>query len=605
METATEAVMSLDTPLPRLNAFLCDLCKTLFSNAKHSILEEFDLHANASSLKQSSETGCRLCAQVWHRLLATGLVDSTTDLKNTNAISCRIGNDPDAERVPLGVYDWHGMWVCFMLGTSGHEIAAFMVLAAEGRFSSDAFDHLNANDDDYLKHSSTASIGSINAAKEWMRRCTEKHEHCRVSSLGSSPPPTRLIHVEKTQAGLEAYICEGDAVSESAKYLTLSHCWGSGPVFTLVSDNLEMLKRNVPVERLPKVFQDTLSMAIELGINYVWIDSLCILQDSKEDWRLESSRMGRVYKGAWCNIAATAFSDGSLGMFSERHPELIQPLKVHVDIILQGHHSYGYYYLVDRVLWETSVEKAPLNRRAWVLQERTLSPRIIHFGKDQLFWECSELEACEMFPAGIPREISTEKYKARCPLTQNNDSGGISKSKLDRKDFSVFWWLVVTAYTKCSLTYSTDKLIAISGLAEELRTITGDEYVYGLWRRDLVQQLHWRVDIDTETLPRPREYRAPSWSWASIDSIISVNVPRDEEKGEVKLLAAVEDVGTENAVDGQRNSADIGWIRICGSLTKAWLPKHKSRESINFKWLLFNARPHSIAICLDTHADDL
>jgi hypothetical protein len=391
--------------------------------------------------------------------------------------------------------------VCFRLGTSGHEIAAFMVLAAEGRFSSDVFYHLDASEDDYLKSSSTSSRQGINVTKQWIRQCTEKHERCRLPSLGSLTPPTRLIHVEKTRAGLEDHICESDAIPANAKYLTLSHCWGPGPVFTLVSDNLEMLKRNIPIKKLPKAFQDTLSLAVELGINYVWIDSLCILQDSKEDWRLESSRMGCIYKRGWCNIAATAFTDGSLGIFSERHPKLIQPLKVHVDATVMGYHSHGYYYLVDRVLWETAVEKAPLNRRAWVLQERTLSPRILHFGKDQLFWECSELEACEVFPAGIPQEIPAEKYKARCLLTQSNDGGGILNSKFDRKYFSVFWWFTVTAYTKSSLTYSTDKLVAISGLAEEMRTITGDEYVFRLWRRDLVQQLRWCVDIESDTLP--------------------------------------------------------------------------------------------------------
>jgi hypothetical protein len=166
----------------------------------------------------------------------------------------------------------------------------------------------------------------------------------------------------------------------------LSHCWGTTPIFRLLTGNIETLQKSLPVEHLPQTFQDAILLTRRLGIEYIWIDSLCIIQDSITDWAKESVTMGDVYKHAYCNIAATGFPDGQKGLYVKRDPQLLQLLEFRIPSGPRKNRDIpsGSYYCIDSV-WENEVIDAPLNKRAWVFQERYLSPRILHFGARQLF----------------------------------------------------------------------------------------------------------------------------------------------------------------------------------------------------------------------------
>jgi hypothetical protein len=119
---------------------------------------------------------------------------------------------------------------------------------------------------------------------------------------------------------------------------------------------------------------------------------MCIVQDSPEDWAPESATMGEVYKYSYCNIAATAAGDGRSGCFLKTNPLLARACRIKVtDTCPRASLPVRTYKLVDPELWSASLLEAPLNEGTWVVQERFLVPRILHFGKDQLFWECLEL----------------------------------------------------------------------------------------------------------------------------------------------------------------------------------------------------------------------
>lgn len=152
---------------------------------------------------------------------------------------------------------------------------------------------------------------------------------------------------------------------------------------------------SIDCKALSKTFLDAIEVTRSLGLRFLWIDSLCIIQDSIEDWATQSAVMGLIYRNSICTIAATAAVDGRDGCFYTRDSSLAEPCKV----IISTHRDYGdpsstmvtsLYVIVPQYIWSDGVNNAPLNQRAWVLQERILSPRTIHFSKYQLFWECKE-----------------------------------------------------------------------------------------------------------------------------------------------------------------------------------------------------------------------
>lgn len=200
--------------------------------------------------------------------------------------------------------------------------------------------------------------------------------------------PTRLLDVgslDQPQLRLHLTIPNSPQIS----YMTLSHCWGQLRIKRLELGTLRQMREKIDMHDLTRTFQDAIQFTRESGIKFLWIDSLCIIQDSPTDWEKESEMMRDVYKNAFCNITATAAPDGRSGCFFERDLVLSQSLRVEI-----GSGGAGPPILYDFIFrdeWKRSVVDAPLNRRAWVLQEKFLSPRTLHFARDQLFWECHEL----------------------------------------------------------------------------------------------------------------------------------------------------------------------------------------------------------------------
>ena len=214
-----------------------------------------------------------------------------------------------------------------------------------------------------------------------------------------------------TNTGIVLALKEGLDLPLNTHYVSLSHCWGSGPVFRLTVENESSLHDTIPWKLLHFVFQDAALATLELGFSYLWIDSLCIIQNCALDWSTQSSQMGKIFKFATLNIAATGFRHGKRGLFVGRELSELLPMKVFAN--WQGtwlrpdrRKRRTFYYMVEDDLWTRDITCAPLNRRAWVLQERLLSPRILHFSKRQLFWECLEATFCEVFPEGIGESLA-------------------------------------------------------------------------------------------------------------------------------------------------------------------------------------------------------
>jgi len=200
---------------------------------------------------------------------------------------------------------------------------------------------------------------------------------------------------------------------------------------TLRTDNIARFKSELSIDELTCTFKDAFEMTEYLGHKHIWIDYLCkrsdftswdmcqscrqsfgILQDSASDWAQEVQKMADVYENATCNLAATAHASSGAGLFALESTDRAKLTKVAANIALEKDILVGVYHLVPKKIWDCRVDQAPLNERAWVLQERFLSPRILHFGNDQLWWECQELQAYEIYVHG---QAFTEAYFTRSP----------------------------------------------------------------------------------------------------------------------------------------------------------------------------------------------
>jgi hypothetical protein len=258
-------------------------------------------------------------------------------------------------------------------------------------------------------------------------------------------------------------------------YLALSHIWGRSQFTKLTTSNFRGLRERISPSDLSQTFQDAIIVARRLGVRYLWIDSLCIVQDSLADWETESSMMNLVYKNSLCTIAASEATKPHHGLFKNRDTSSLTSFRV---LFTLEDLSKSYYCYYDR--WQDVGEKKPLSQRGWVVQERLLSPRTIHF-VTPVFWECRELIACETYPNGLDwrRMAGTHKIWSTMRIKQED---------LDK------WNVVVRNFSVCALTRSEDKLVAISGVAKALQPVFQDEYLAGLWRKQLIAGLLVEVE---------------------------------------------------------------------------------------------------------------
>ena len=200
-------------------------------------------------------------------------------------------------------------------------------------------------------------------------------------------------------------LCDTKSFPTDTKYLTLSHRWSNPPSVTLNNANAEQFKSSIPLSEMLKPESMTLKQAVHvtrcLGFRYLWIDALCINQEEEQDKQHEISLMGEIYAGSELNLAATAASSGSDGLFHVRNPIEVEPFRKRV----QFHGDKGWIrgeIIVYNANFRDQVDMAPLNKRGWVFQERLLAPRVLHFARDQVYWTCSSLLAAEVMPYGNP-----------------------------------------------------------------------------------------------------------------------------------------------------------------------------------------------------------
>ena len=368
---------------------------------------------------------------------------------------------------------------------------------------------------------------ALKRAKKWLYDCSAYHTACaHVSRM--SRFPTRILDIGPP--GTKTIrLCQLNA---EGHYAALSHCWGTAQDFTTTSKTLEARKQGIVVDHLPQTFQDAIVLTRSFDIRYLWIDSLCIIQDDVQDWQQESARMASVYSAAYLTIVASNASGDSEGFLRLRPEGDIVAIPYQASQGSNEMISSGSYKCfpkrwvpsVDNQLYlqlasthrscrtvKDHLQTEPLSQRAWAMQERYLSTRALFIGKKQMFWECQVTALSE----------TGDRLDIYNPLRQVDRTTGPNAWGTKA------WSELVAEYSTRALTKPSDKLPAFSGLASAFpRPLTppscqprdNKKYLAGIWKDSLLEGLLW--SRAGEKISIPSEYRAPSFSWASIDGAV-------------------------------------------------------------------------------------
>jgi hypothetical protein len=236
----------------------------------------------------------------------------------------------------------------------------------------------------------------------WMSSCVDSHDLC--SPLESNYRPLRVIDVGAPGVGggfQDPFLSIG--TESPGHYATLSYRWGNGLTFTTTSLTIESFKVAIPLDSMPQTFQDAIHVTRRLGLRYLWIDALCILQDSPQDWLEQSAIMGQIYANAWLNISASGALDTWSGFLKQRNILEIRSCR-HPSLLVAPTSPDGTTTNAGKVICpnvprhDRLLNRDVLNTRGWILQERALSKRTLHFGQYEIYWECLSRSASEREP---------------------------------------------------------------------------------------------------------------------------------------------------------------------------------------------------------------
>ncbi|KAI0136112.1 HET-domain-containing protein [Hypoxylon sp. NC0597] len=362
---------------------------------------------------------------------------------------------------------------------------------------------------------------SFNYLKTCLKICTETHDSCRQNL---SSPPKRLLHIG---------VCGDDSVRlyESPDgfrepYIALSYCWGKSNVVKTESSNIQLLIQGFSLKQLPAAIQDAAHVTQKLGLKYLWVDALCIIQDSKTDWEEQSAKMCSIYENAHLTIIASSSDAANVSFLNHSMRPLTFRYRVpdKPDVVLaaraeckNGHHLDSSAGIGNPIVPDPTIS------RGWTLQESVLPTRAISYSTDELQWHCRSTRSCE------------------CQRRVNDHQVASISAGQSQLDTLRQWDKLICIYAQRTLTYSEDKFPAISGISQLVHKQTGWRYLAGLWEEHLIYQLLWErhsfhplVD-DTDT-SMPAKYRAPSFSWASVECpVITFTAGQDATEENVIL----------------------------------------------------------------------
>jgi hypothetical protein len=380
------------------------------------------------------------------------------------------------------------------------------------------------------KASTTSIQDKLSLLKSWLYDCKSNHPDCKPA-VGQMPK--RLIDVGSKDGHPTRLVMSKHLDNWDARYATLSYCWGDTTRnFSTMKDTVDSYSKEIPVGLIPPTYQDALTITRALKIPYLWIDSLCIVQDDYLEWQNESPRMQEIYSGSSLTIAATDAPDTSAGCFfrdnrssesgsNKSSDNVDQNGGIFVTTNNLGGNS-ATILRMQRSDIRKSTSDSVLNTRGWVLQEMVLSHRTVHCMHSQLQWECRSVCKTEI---GVEFDSLAMRHSS-IPILPRKTSV-----------MNKIWWKWMESYSQRRFTFPKDRLPAMAGIVQHYEAATGDTAILGLWEGSLHQDLLW---IRIGKLPDkeyfiPHLLNTPSWSWLSCPAEISFDFWQSHEEDEAHV----------------------------------------------------------------------
>jgi hypothetical protein len=372
--------------------------------------------------------------------------------------------------------------------------------------------------------------------------------------------PTRLIDAGPSDVG-SVRLVNSKELPRSAPYAALSHVWGTRPFLSTTSATLRDRERCIALSDMPANFRDAILFIRALGLQYIWIDSLCIVQDDKDDWKNESQKMGNVYSSAYITVVPVSTVSAHDG-FLHRRQLVNRPVKItHTTVGSKPEFDHFYVDLppITYIMKTHDIQNSVWNSRGWTFQERLLSKRLLYFTAYQLYFECQG--SCWMennTPPDLLRMIGNQPWVGVNTILAQiySDIQGTIPDE---------WYLDwVEQYTQRQLTKPSDRLPALEGLARVISVPVSDLYIHGLWANDLARGLLWRLKNNSSS-KIVAEIHTPTWTWARWQGAIRHETFFDLD-GHVETVSCFKLLSTTNSEDEDSHKQPHCILAIEGKL---------------------------------------
>lgn len=371
---------------------------------------------------------------------------------------------------------------------------------------------------------------SYKLALRCVENCVDHHTKC-PKPQEDTILPDRVIDCTNTRK--PKLVLTG---GQRGRYLALSYVWGANQPMMTTTQNIEKYcTEGLDMAQFPQTIQDAVVVTHNLSQRYLWIDAQCILQDSDADKARQLGMMCSIYRNSYLTINAACAAAATQGFLHRDRPQKVPNARIPYRC---PDGTVGAVWIAKRM--DTDIPDAshsywdelePVSYRGWCLQERMLPPRSLIYASDTLKYYC------QTETANIGGALCEPSTGMRLPnaIYQPQDTPVLDE---DRKAYRQAWLAALFVYTLRAISVPADKLVAMAGLVEEFQRVYQDEYLAGLWRKTLLLDLLWTSESAGGAHTRPKEYRAPSWSWAAVDGLISArymeeSLNPDTERAEI------------------------------------------------------------------------
>ncbi|KAI0869786.1 heterokaryon incompatibility protein-domain-containing protein [Hypoxylon argillaceum] len=493
---------------------------------------------------------------------------------------------------------------------------------------------------------------NIVLARRWLQTCLTKHPECTREAKSTAPRelPARLIQVDVKHGAMRACLKKTSELLPTVRYLTLSHRWGDNKFILLNSRNLEQFLKGIPLDdpEFNRTFIDAMKITADLKYEYIWIDSLCIVQNDNADWEAECPRMGFIYLNGDCNLSANGVLGTKNALMCDRDPT------IHTPVLFDTVPGVGSRYVVhipgdtqSSQMHSKQIYEPPLFQRGWIVQEQVMAPRSLHFMEDKLAWVCSQFYGTELWPLGVPEgwidwaHRNGKNIVRRLLAFDDKRISSIPAPSLDQvvqwgspcrrepRELQLYpnlfepnqmgwyilnwYWHIAGPYTATQLTKSGDVLPALSGMATIFQRKLGCRYYAGHWESGLLESLLWHMNrdgspntgLELPTKPEQsqdtRSYVAPTWSWASrkLNSTSKLDFPFLEpaQHRAYSPVSDVVDVSATATTSDRLGAVRDGYIVIRGPVSHFVVDEE---DDLGYYYIrLFNKYPTRIKIYAD------